>query len=66
MVQVRSAVTFKEREALCFWKAAKASRHGEDKAMALDDLLTIGSLTEWALLKHRCAAALAAPGRAAL
>ena len=56
----------KSCEALMFWKAATAFRQAGSgsKAEALDDILTIAEITEWPLLKRRCADLLAAPGRA--
>lgn len=55
------ASCIRENEALWFWTASQEARQGEDRMTALDDLLTIATMTEWPLLKRRCAATLAAP-----
>lgn len=64
MAQDRSRSIPRATEALWFWENAIEVRHGPDKLVALDALLTIGKCTEWPLLAVRCADALQGPRQA--
>ncbi|WP_277018964.1 MULTISPECIES: hypothetical protein [Paracoccus] len=58
--------SFKELEALNYWRASRQAREGEYRAQGYNDLYGIATNTDWPLLAKMSANALLSPDVAAM
>lgn len=65
MARDRSITTSKADQAFWFWSNAIVARHGTDRADAYTGIHTIMNMTDWPLLRSRCAEMLSQPIEAA-